>query len=338
MKKILLSLLVLIAMQASAQYKHYRDSTYAMPFNYLSGATSANNGQWWDDDTFVVPLGFNFRLFNDSVNQVTIWGSGAIVSTSPDPDNANFITGIVAHGSDLLDRDTTANNSFSPISYTTSGVAPNRIFKLEWRNAGFYNAVSNGNYSDSVTFQLWLYETKHFAELHYGNGNYISPNLDLYDGGPGAWFGIFDSLDANSPNADCRVMYSFAGNLNAPHLDSLFNLNFNAPPGVNGNPVAGTVYRFIPKTGTGGGATSYQTLITQVNYNIDYYSHHQQLRIDIFSKDHFQYILTDINGRLIKNGKISQGRTTIPTEDLPAGMYVIKLFSEKENTSFKFIR
>jgi len=338
MKKLILGLMLMLALQANAQYKYYRDSTYTMPFNFLTGATSVNNGQWWDDDLFVVPLGFDFWLFKDSISAVTISGTGAIVTSTADPDNADYVTGIIAHGSDLVDRDTSEMSSFSPISYVTTGVAPNRICKIEWANAGFYYAMDAGQYTDSINFQLWLYETSHLIEVHYGNGNYVSDFSELYDGGPGAFFGIFDSLDLNSPNAACRVMYNFAGNKNTPHLDSLFSLDFAVPPGVDSSPVAGTVYRFIPKFSGNGGALGYTTVSSHVDHQIDYLQTVNELRMDVFSNEPYQYVLTDINGRMIERGQISRGRKVIHTDQFGSGMYVLKLFSAKENTSFKIIK
>lgn len=337
MKNLFLLFVTIISLQANAQYRYYKDSSYTMPFNLLSAPTSVNNGAWWDDDEFVVPLGFYFRFFKDSVDQVTITGSGAMVSTTPDPLNAPFFNAIIAHGSDLQDRDTTGLSSFSPIAYTTTGVAPDRIFKLEWKNAGFYNAMDLGNFSDTIDFQLWLYETKDFIEVHYGNSNLVSPNIDLYDGGPGAWFGVFDSLDINSPNLDCKVAYNLSGNKNSPQLDSAFNLNIVAPPGVTGNPSAGTVYRLSPKLKPNGGV-GFDIVNMHVNYNMDYFSGTHELKIDIFNHDDFQFILSDLNGRVVEKGSLEKGRKLIKTDHFPSGIYIVKLFSKTENASFKFVK
>ncbi len=337
MKKIFLSLLIFYSFQLSAQYKYYKDSSYTQAFSLLTGAQSVNNGQWWDDDQYVVPLGFNFRLFNDSVQEVTIGGAGALVSSTPDPDNANYITGIVAHGSDLIDRDSSGNSSMSPISYTTSGTAPNRICKIEWIGAGFYNATSNGFFDDSVNFQLWLYETTNVIEVHFGNGNYISSFTDLYDDGPGVWCGLIDSLDVNSPTGACRIMYNFAGNMNSPHLDSVFSLDFNVPPGVTGNPAPGMVYRFSPKVAAGGGL-GYETTNEIVPFDFEYFKSAEELRLNIYSDEQYYYSLCDMNGRIWQKGSTTKGRQTISTRNLQPGMYMFKLNSAHSNTSHKFVR
>jgi hypothetical protein len=338
MKKLLLIICAFLALNANAQYKNYKDSTYTMPFNLLSSPVSVNNGAWWDDTDLVVNLGFYFRFFKDSVNQVTVSGSGAMVSTTPDPFNKPFFNAIIAHGSDLQDKDTSGNGSFSPISYLMTGTAPNRIGKIEWKNAGFYNPIDNGNLADSIDFQLWLYETSDIIEVHYGNSNLVSPFADLYDGGPGAWFGIFDSLDINSPNFDCRKAYNLSGNISNPQLDSATNLNFLSPPGVTGNPTAGSVFRFIPKPKINGGGVGYDIFTKTESYNIDYYNNQNELRIDIFNGDDFQFVLSDLNGRIIEKGPLSKGRKLIHTDHYSKGIYVLKLYSKSENTSFKFVK
>ena len=131
MKKLLFIIGIIVSLQANAQYKYYKDSTYSMPFNLLSSPVSVNNGAWWDDTDLVVNLGFYFRFFKDSVNQVTVSGSGAMVSTTPDPFNKPYFNAIVAQGSDLQDKETSGNGRLSPISDLRTGKEPKLIGKKE---------------------------------------------------------------------------------------------------------------------------------------------------------------------------------------------------------------
>jgi hypothetical protein len=129
-----------------AQYTHYEDTSWVSSFNYLSSATSVNNGVFWDDDSYSIPIGFMFKFFNDSTNTIYLdgeFGSGAMLLTKPSTMSTVHISGMMPNGADLQDKDTSAMGSFSPISYALTGTVPNRIFKMEWRNAGFFNAIDN---------------------------------------------------------------------------------------------------------------------------------------------------------------------------------------------------
>ncbi len=338
MRKILFILYMLIPAISFSQYKYYKDSSFTQSFNYLSGTTSVNNGLFWDDPDYTVPLGFMFHLFNDSSNQLYLssnLGLGAFVSIHPVSTSSTNATFIMASGCDLQDRDTSMIGSFSPISYTLSGTTPSRIFKMEWKNAGFLNAIDNGQYTDSMNLQLWLYETSNIVEVRFGNGNYVSPFSDLYDGGPGALVAIVDSLDLNTSFA--RMMYFLKNNPTNPALDSLVNLGIFSPPGMNGNPASGSVYRFIPKV-ISNTNVGYSTYTTTVSNDILYLADKNELRIDIFNIDTFNYLITDLNGKAIEKGRLQKGRKNIDTKSFASGMYVLKLLSDKENVSFKFIR
>ena len=126
MKYIISLFFLIISFSSFSQYKYLKDSSYTSPFNYLSGATSINSGQFWDEDEFRIPIGFQFWLFNEPIDSLTIF-SGNIITSNPDPDNAQYLNCIVANGSDLIDRDTSMNGSLSPISRQVTGTAPNRI-------------------------------------------------------------------------------------------------------------------------------------------------------------------------------------------------------------------
>jgi len=338
MKKILILLALLIPSLTFAQYKYYKDSSYTQGFNFLSGGTSVNSNTFWDDPEFAIPIGFTFHLFNDTINTVHISaevGLGGFLTTETVTPSTTYSSGIIAFGSDIQDRDTSENSSFSPISYTLSGTAPSRIFKLEWKNAGFYNAIDNGIYADSVNFQLWLYEGSDAVEMRFGNGNYVSPLIDLYDGGPGPLVGLFDSLNINT--ADARMFYFMKNSVTSPTLDSTTNVfSSGLPPGMNGNPVAGSVYRFIPKKGSI--STGYTAFNTLVSNEMSYSTERNELRIDIYNNETFQYSIFDMQGHPVSTGSVSKGRKLINTGSLASGMYIVKLSSAKENNTCKFVR
>ena len=339
MKKIILFISLLAPLCSFGQYRFYKDSSYAQSFNFLTNTSSVNNNTYWDDPEFAIPIGFTFHMFSDTTDSIHISqeiGVGAFITMDSVLPTTAFATGIIAHGSDLVDRDTTGNGSSSPISYTLSGTAPSRIFKLEWKNAGFFNPIDNAtSYDDFINLQLWLYEGSDAIEVRFGNGNYVSSNNDLYDGGPGPLVGLFDSLDFNF---DSRIIYYLKDSVGAPSIDSFTSvLSLPLPPGMDGNPAAGSVYRFNPRKGPAS-TTGYTAVNSSVSNDISYYTDRNQLRIDIYTNGAFQYSVYDMQGQPVSAGNCSKGRTLLNTSSFAQGLYIVKLRSATEQTTFKFVR
>ena len=140
-----------------------------------------------------------------------------------------------------------------------------------------------------------------------------------------------------STNYNARIFYTLKDTVSAPSLDSFTHLSsFPFPPGMNGNPIAGSVYRFIPHASNGTvGYTSIQTIEShQLLYEVD----RSDLRIDIFNSDVFQYSILNLAGQLLYKGHVSKGRTYIPLQSLSNGLYMVRLESDSENSILKFAR
>ena len=214
------------------------DYTFSMTtatYSELSGGTSVNNGQIWDDPEYAIPIGFSFQLYNLTIDSLYSYdGVGFFLTDYVDSvTDANYA--IAAFEADLLDRGDITGTSVSPISYKLEGSAPNRIFKLEYKNAGFYLEVDSlGTTNDYVNIQLWLYESSNIIEFHYGSSQVQYPFLE-YDGETGAFIGLADYNLTNS--------YLLGGSVANPSLH-------NGMIAVTGTPASGTVYRFT-KNGIG---------------------------------------------------------------------------------------
>lgn len=340
MKKLFFLACIFSSFIASAQYEFYKDSTFNQSWTLLSNTTSVNNGQYWNKyKNYEIPIGFTFKFFGQNVDTLYMnqnLGDGAWFFTRPRDTNSTFGSAIVAHGSSLSDRDSTfSTNSVSPISYSVSGSAPNRIFKIQWINAGFLNAIFNGNNVDSVNFQLWLHETSNNIDVLFGDGNYVSANPDLYGTGSGPNIAIFDSLNFN--DFMVKKYYYFNGNITSPYLDSLTDLgNISASPSMSGNPTSGDVFRFMPLSpNTNVGYISY---LTHQKSNVNYYNKSNELKIDILVNDDYHYVLANTNGAIISQGALQKGQKLINTSNLATGIYILKLISNSENYSTKFIK
>jgi hypothetical protein len=340
-QKLLLIIAVLFTANTFAQSKFYKDSTFTQAFSLLSGSTSVNNGQYWDDPDYTIPIGFNFHFFKDSTTNLymnSILGPGGVLSTKPITQTTTFASMIIASASDLQDKDTSTNSSFSPLSYVLTGVAPNRIFKMQWKNAGFYNPISNGVLNDSMDLQLWLHETTDRIDIRFGTVNLVSTFLDLYDGGTGPLVAIVDSFDLTSGIP--MKNYSFKNQINNPTLDSITNIFTTTPlPGMIGNPTSGMVFSFIPKKPTNGGSVGYSSIVSKVNNDILYFHQTQQVKIDIYNDiKNASYQIIDISGKIISQKSILKNKTLIDMSSFTNGMYIIQCKNNHESFNYKIVK
>lgn len=336
MKKIIFIVSILIPSITFSQYKYYNAASFTQPYNYLSGSISVNNAQYWDAADFNIPIGFLFHFFNDTTTKLYLTpegGSDAVVNIHPVDFSTPFNSCIIAHGSDLKDKGISGVFSKSPISYSLTGVSPSRIFKLEWRNAGF----SFGATTDSLNLQLWLYETSDVIEIHIGEGNYTSPPSDIYANSAGPWIGLADSIDRNASTVSARKFYQFAGPASSPILDSSTTINTSAPLGLAGSPVSGSVYQFSPKLGPDG-IDGYASNYSRVTHEVNYFSNSNELRIDLFSNDKYTYQIINLQGAIVTQGNLTKGRKIINANNFASGLYMVQLHSSSENISYKFLR
>jgi hypothetical protein len=139
-------------------------------FTALSGATvqtlaggSADNGYYP-----LAPIGFTFRYANANYTQVSANTNGwmRLGLTANDVGATGFTNSLattpnrplIAPLWDDLEVDPTGS-----VSYLTEGVAPNRVFTMQWLNMQW---TSNGT-APAITFQVKLYETTNRVEFVY---------------------------------------------------------------------------------------------------------------------------------------------------------------------------
>lgn len=336
MQKLLCVITLLFPICLYAQYSTYIDSSYYQNFQYLSSSTLVNQGQFWDQPNYKIPIGFTFHLFSDSTDTLylTPWtGNDAILNIHPVYANTSHVSYIFAHNSDLKDKDTFLVNSKSPISFKTEGIAPWRICKLEFRNAGF----ELGSYADSMNLQIWLFETSNNIEVKFGQSNYVTSSSNLYNGSQGPWIGLVDSLDRNSPVKLARKYYFLKGSSTSPTLDSTTSLTDTNPLGMTGHPPPDIVYRFSPKIATKSPET-YSSFLPNLSTKIKYSMPTKEIQVTIYATDKFHYLLYDVNGRIILRGYLHKGNHAIQTNFLPEGLYMLQLSAAKENFTYKFMK
>lgn len=341
MKNALFIIACFIVHQAQAQYKYYKDSSYTQSFSLLSGATDVIPGTIWDDNDFSAPIGFMFHMFQDSSTMIyndEDISLGCQLSLHPiQPTDDTFYSVIMPLGSDLIDRGYNGTSSLSPISYKTDGVAPNRIFKMQWMSAGFYEPVTAGGSNvDSIDFQLWLYEGSDIIETRFGTMNLTAPELDLWQSADGPFIGIADTMFYSTIGIDAKKGYYFAGAIANPNIDSFTVFaGITSLLGLSGSPVSGMVFRFIPKK-EDGVVSSYQTEIQLSKPQCNYHPQREELSIQVFEQKKFTYEIITLLGNTVSAGHASYGKNYISTANLPKGIYVAKITNDKYVGTYKF--
>ncbi|MCC6369839.1 MAG: T9SS type A sorting domain-containing protein [Bacteroidia bacterium] len=226
----------------SASSSLYGFTTFTAPYQEITG-TLLTGGQKWDDPDFDVPIGFNFKIYNDQND--TIVFSGGSFGTFDDPANDPVITLAAPMFEDLCDKAFDPNvdsegdpGGTSAISYTTTGTVGSRTCVIQVKNAGFFGENDvNGTSTSVVNFQLWLYETTNDIEFRFGTTNILNPSDNL-ENPNGFLSGLAEDLDANSglcTNSD--VLYG-------PHNNPIKGLLNGVSNVITGQIQSGRVYRF----------------------------------------------------------------------------------------------
>lgn len=208
MQKLLLSILAFVTYSMVLQAQEYSMSTTSIAYTELSNPISVNEGLTWDDPDYEVPIGFNYDFMGSPINTLVFADlGGSLFAETPEAGALLY-----AYGADVVDRGADVNGqlyvpgSLSPISYQLEGQEGSRIFKLEWKNVGFYSDVSqNGaDATDYVNFQLWLFEDSGNWAVHHGPRSITNPEYSFdEEGGSFMLFtaGYDSTMDILDPGA-----------------------------------------------------------------------------------------------------------------------------------------
>jgi len=340
MKKLLLSLsLVCTTLMSQAQIPAtgYVFSNTTSTYTPLSGGTDANGGDIWILNSLSVPAGFSYKLGPDTLDHVSI------LQASLGPATDTFATGVFnafnCMGSLwLMDRAIfdTVDTAESPVTYLTEGTAPNRIFKMEYKNAGI---IQEAIYLDSmagitplqdyVNLQIWVYETTNVIEFHYGASHLSYPSAYFPNG---ATIAYLKNLDPMGGTID--VLLYLTGNPATPGVDSTDDVTVT-PAFLDSYPANGTVYRFTPQASTTG--FSDPTLAKLINVYPSVTS--TTLSVRSQTAGALQYEVISVNGQQLNiNGTLQPGKSSVDVSTLPAGIYLLQLSSGQGLATYRFVK
>jgi len=243
MKRIILTLLV-SSLWLNIHAQSYTFSKTTGTYNHLSGSTSLTNGLMWDDPEFTIPIGFDVKIYGTTTNtlftSIYWFGSGLNGKDSTvSPLMLPFNVDLVDRGFDDLLGEGSAGG-LSNVSYLTTGSTGSRIFKLEFRNVGFYGDYSDDDTcQDSANFQIWMYEGSNDIEYRYGTSGIADLDVAFeFETGPGV--GIWRFYDYNN---DLFIGKGIALTGNASNPTSVSD-GAATVPNLNGMIPDGTIYKF----------------------------------------------------------------------------------------------
>jgi len=317
MKKALLTLFVGTTQAAAAQplpmtFTAFNAEVYAP----LSNPISLTNGEIWDDPEYTVPIGFPFQLFGNNVPELALLDVGGIVGyISPEM----TLDGFLVYGSDIMDVGNVAMEvGMSPISYQVEGTTPNRIFKMEWTNVGFYYEIIDfGTANNTTNFQLWLYETTNVVEYRFGPNTITQPEI-VHD------FllpmsGILKNLNLISGTADGAW---FLGGNSANPTPTFFNIMTKEQPGpqhvLSGEPANGQVYRFAPIIPQSVSENAKASLFSVYPTLFD-----SQFNVRLDEGNNMPFILRNLLGQEVMTGRLNNGLNTFDGSALTSGVYLL---------------
>jgi hypothetical protein len=296
---------------------HYVFTNYSSTFTPLEEATSLDGGQIWDDPTWTVPLGFTFYTANDTITTLYVGELGTTVYGIQDDSLSDIF---LPYFDDIANADN--DTLVSPVSYVVEGPPGFQICKIEWLNVGFYEDwAANGTYTNTTSFQLWLYENSNIFEYHYGSSNITNASMIHMFGAPAAAF--LENLNQNT-GFDWDGFYSVSGNTDAPTITTLTTAEILGAQGIpsyallNGEPAEGTVYRFAP-TSVGVEENSLATF--------DVYPNPTSGLLNVFNPTQ-ELVVAQIlssEGKIIQVETLSFGRNSIQTNELASGFYLLRI-------------
>lgn len=296
---------------------HYLFTNYSSTFTPIEEGNSLDGGQIWDDPTWTVPLGFTFYTANDTITTLYVGELGTTVYGIQDDSLSDVF---LPYFDDIANADN--DTLVSPVSYVVEGPPGFQICKIEWLNVGFYEDwAANGTYTNTTSFQLWLYENSNIFEYHYGPSNISNPSTIHMFGAPAAAF--LENLNQNS-GFDWEGFYSVTGNTDAPTITTLSNAEVLAAQGIpsyallNGEPAEGTVYRFAP---------TFINVEENSLATFDVFPNPTSGLLNVFNPTQ-ETVLAQIlsaEGKVIQIETLTSGRNTIQTNELASGFYLLRI-------------
>lgn len=312
MKKIFIAIILCISSgfcNAQFAYTFSKDTATYVELN----AAQLVNGTWSNpfSYTYTDLIEVNFFNIATEYGNFAINGRGEVQFRSYFTAEYFYISG---YGVSLVGYH---NGTIGEVRYKMEGTYPNKILKVQYKDVGFYNeSVGHPSYAN---FQIWIYENGDKVELRYGTSS-ISAGL-----GNVCKAGIYE-VETNTINTINAVEAS--GPATNPVLIAG---NHNLGSSLSGAPAPNTVYRFTPNP------TSVQNVWNE-NVKAFYRESNQTVYLKNISNPGSTTLFNSLGQKLSVNIVTDNGGYAISVNDLPAGIYMVRIVEEGKMKTWKFMK
>ncbi len=342
----LLTLIILISFTSlfAQDFDRYDLESRTEVYTPLTNATVALGGDSdWADfySGFQAESEFAFEIFGETHNGIfNFLSQNILVGSGFDYYNYDYealLSIFIPYGPQFENRAQIAGNDPSLIRFETVGEPGSRIFKVEYANTGFFIEQDELGTSDMfANMQVWIYEGSTCIEYHYGPTNITDEELIL-DGEPGFVAGIIATTIEGFGYGDAEYIILANGDASNP-TEFEINLGDDYDDDTEGFttsiPTEGMVYSFCPE----GSSVSTKNAIIELDWNLYPNPVESTLTLDFNNLDQGQYTLHSMDGKLITEGPVVAGQTTINVNNLAAGHYITKVTTEEGISVKRFFK
>ena len=222
------------------------------------------------------------------------------------------------YSSDLVDAGQVTGEHTSIVSHKTTGVAPDRVFHMQWSDCAFKQEVSASNTVENrVSFQIRVYEGSNDVAIHYGPQNFDGI-ASLHGENDGPSIGVYANL--NTSTSQFENYWIVGGETNDPQPlwgdPDIANDNSYNP--LNANPANGTLYHF---------STSSVGLETVETATVQCYPNPVQTELFLTIDQALvgsNFELVNVTGQTVLNGRFQSAQLVLDVSGLPSGMYFLR--------------
>lgn len=327
-KKLLITLLTLgLTSSAFSQTFPYGFTYSNEPYVPLANATVLDSNEVFDQGS-IIPLGFNFKFDGVYYDQLLLDGYEFALTPVDQffSDTIDAIFGYNTIAGFIPSVNTIAR-------YTTDGVAPNRIAKIEIYRGSFVDAAGE------ASAQVWLYETTNAIQIRIGNQTIPSPS-DVFYNEHSPLIGYMNNYHSLTSSVSIFPKAQFVvGTPENPQdsviVNGLYNQNLYEGPqyGQTAIPLNNSVFTFAPGT-----VATHQPLTQSLSITPN--PAYDMVRLNgIDAKGALQIELLDMQGRQIKVYTLNDGERNLqlPEQTAP-GTYLVRCTAEGKTVTGRLIK
>lgn len=309
----------MIAGLAWGQDVPYTTELISQPYESIEEYSLLDLAPGWDDPEEVLPLPFDMVVWGDTCTLMATANLGEMILGAGN--NTHLIAPLFADICDVAPADTTGQD-VSEIRYTYEGVAPNRVFKVEYHNIGFYAEVYGGDSvitaSQRATYQVWLHETGTIT-FHYGPNTITDPAL-IAEGFLNS-AGLVGNFDPYSYGGTLLVAEGPADSTEFQTVNDIYGWLYSGAEGWGSTwPSEGTGYVFNPIQPTSVSSVSNLRALAAFPNPA-----HNVLHVQWNGAQPTDAAWVDAHGRFVGSARLHPGPTALEVSDLAPGAYTLRV-------------